>query len=116
MAFSHFRNNFISITRFPLDKLSKAYTYKIDVINVITAPKIEMLIIHNEGAYERFKRSGKKPSDYCKMDLHMRNVKAYDFVKDYFCNPKILVEAIREYRRVANIPKLRTFFSVYSQD
>ena len=50
------------------------------------------------------------------MDLHMRNVKAYDFVKDYFCNPKILVEAIREYRRVANIPKLRTFFSVYSQD
>ena len=105
MAFSHFRNNYISITRFTLDKLSKAYTYKIDVINVITAPKIEMLIIHNEGAYERFKRSGKKPSDYCKMDLHMRNVKAYEFVKDYFCNPKILVEAIREYRRVANIPK-----------
>ena len=39
------------------------------------------------------------------MDLHMRNVKAYDFVKDYFSNPKILVDAIREYRRVANIPK-----------
>ena len=39
------------------------------------------------------------------MDLHMRNVKAYDFVKDYFANPKILVDAIREYRRVANIPK-----------
>ena len=35
----------------------------------------------------------------------MRNVKVYDFVKDYFCNPKILVEAIREYRRVANVPK-----------
>lgn len=40
-------------------KLSKAYAYKIDVVNVITAPEIEMLIIHNEGAYERFKRSGK---------------------------------------------------------
>ena len=86
-------------------KLSKAYAYKIDVINVITAPEIEMLIIHNEGAYERFKRSGKKPSDFCKMDLRMGNVKAYDFVKDYFANPKILVDAIREYRRVANIPK-----------
>lgn len=40
-------------------KLSKAYAYKIDVVNVITAPEIEMLIIHNEGAYERFKRSGR---------------------------------------------------------
>ena len=86
-------------------KLSKAYAYTINVVNVITAPEIEMLIIHNEGAYERFKRSGKKPSDFCKIDLRMGNVKAYDFVKDYFANPKILVDAIREYRRVANIPK-----------
>ena len=28
--------------------------------------------------------------------------KDIDFVKDYFANPKILVDAIREYRRVAN--------------
>lgn len=85
--------------------LSKAYAYKIDVVNVITAPEIEMLIIHNEGAYERFKHSGRKPSDYCKINLHMRNVKTYDFVKEYFGNPKTLVDAIQEYRRVANIPK-----------
>lgn len=31
-------------------RLSKAYAHKIDVINVITAPEIEMLIILNEGA------------------------------------------------------------------
>ena len=30
-------------------RLSKAYEHKIDVINVITAPEIEMLIIHSEG-------------------------------------------------------------------
>lgn len=30
-------------------RLSKAYANKIDVINVVTAPEIEMLIIHNEG-------------------------------------------------------------------
>lgn len=30
-------------------RLSKAYEYKVDVINVITAPEIEMLIIHSEG-------------------------------------------------------------------
>lgn len=73
--------------------------------NVITAPEIEMLIIHSEGAYERFKRSGKKPSEFCKVDLRMHNVKSYDFVKDYFSNPQTLVNAIKEYRRTANIPK-----------
>ena len=75
-------------------RLSKAYEKKVDVINVITAPEIEMLIIHSEGAYERFKRSGKKPSEF-----------SYDFVKDYFSNPLTLVNAIKEYRRTANIPK-----------
>ena len=86
-------------------RLSKAYEKKVDVINVITAPEIEMLIIHNEGAYERFKRSGKKPSEFCKADLRMHNVKSYNFVKDYFSNPQTLVNAIKEYRRTANIPK-----------
>lgn len=86
-------------------RLSKAYEKKVDVINVITAPEIEMLIIHNEGAYERFKRSGKKPSEFCKADLRMHNVKSYDFVKDYFSNPQTLVNAIKEYHRTANIPK-----------
>ena len=86
-------------------RLSKAYEKKVDVINVITAPEIEMLIIHSEGAYERFKRSGKKPSEFCKSDLRMHNVKSYDFVKDYFSNPLTLVNAIKEYRRTANIPK-----------
>ena len=84
-------------------RLSKAYEKKVDVINVITAPEIEMLIIHSEGAYERFKRSGKKPSEFCKTDLRMHNVKSYDFVKDYFSNPQTLVNAIKEYRRTANI-------------
>lgn len=84
-------------------KLSKAYANKVDVINIITAPEIEMLIIHSEGKYEKYKRSGKKPSDFCKEDLKMRNVKTYDFVKDYFSDPDKLVDAIREYRRVANV-------------
>ena len=86
-------------------RLSKAYEHKIDVINVITAPKTEMLIIHNEGAYGRFKCSGRKPSEFCKTDLHMHDVKSYDFLKDYFSNPQTLVNAIIEYRRIANIPK-----------
>ena len=79
-------------------RLSKAYEHKVDVINVITAPEIEMLIIHSEGAYDKFKRSGKT-------DLRMHDVKSYDFVKDYFSNPQTLISAIKEYRRTANIPK-----------
>ena len=85
-------------------RLSKAYEQKVDVINVITAPEIEMLIIHAEGAYESFKRSGKKPSGFCKSDLKMPHVKSYDFVRDYFKDPQKLVSAIREYRRTAKIP------------
>lgn len=86
-------------------RLSKAYEHKVDVINVITAPEIEMLIIHREGAYDKFKRSGKKPSEFCKTNLGMHDVKSYDFVKDYFSNPQTLISAIKEYRRTANIPK-----------
>ena len=56
-------------------KLSKAYEHKVDVINVITAPEIEMLIIFNEGKYKEYKKSGKKPSTFCKEDLKMKNVK-----------------------------------------
>ena len=47
-------------------RLSKAYEQKIDVVNVITAPEIEMLIIHAEGAYDQFKRSGKKQANFVK--------------------------------------------------
>ena len=86
-------------------RLSKAYTHKVDVINVITAPEIEMLIIHNEGMYEKFKRSGKKPSEFCKVDLKMHEVKSYDFVKRYFSRVDDLVDAIRMYKRIAHIPQ-----------
>ena len=62
-------------------------------------------IIHSEGKYDAFKRSGKKPSDFCKTDLRMHDVKSYDFVKDYFSNQQVLINAIKEYRRTANVPK-----------
>ena len=50
-------------------RLNKAYEQKIDVVNVITAPEIEMLIIHAEGAFDQFKRSGIKPSEFCKKNV-----------------------------------------------
>lgn len=64
-----------------------------------------MLVIFNEGKYSEYKKSGKKPSDFCKTNLKLSNVKNYDFVKQYFANADTLIAAIREYRRVSNIPK-----------
>ena len=86
-------------------KLSKAYAHKVDVVNVVTAPEIEMLIILTLDKYNEYKKSGKKPSDYCKINLKMKDVKSYDFVYDFFSNPDDLVKAINEYRRISNIPK-----------
>ena len=84
-------------------KLSKAYEHKIEVINVITAPEIEMLVILGEGKYDEYKKSGKKPSDFCKTDLKYPNVKSTDFIKVYFSDVNFLISAITEYRRVSNI-------------
>lgn len=86
-------------------KLSKAYESKVDIINVITAPEIEMLIIFNEDKYSEFKKSGKKPSVFCKENLKMSSVKSYDFVKKYFANPEILVRAIKKYNENSKIRK-----------
>lgn len=84
-------------------KLSKLYDTKVEVINVITAPEIEMLIIHNEDMYDDFKSTRKKPSDYCKQNLKYPDVKSYKFIKDYFSNIQTLIYAIKKYRQKANI-------------
>lgn len=86
-------------------KLSKAYQGKINVINIITAPEIEMLIIYTEGKYEQYKRSGKKPSIFCKEDLGYSNVKNGAFVKDYFQNINTLIAAIKEHKRIAAVQR-----------
>lgn len=86
-------------------KISKAYEHKIDIINIITAPEIEMLVIFTEKKYEKFKASQKKPSDFCTQDLGFRGVKSKTFVESYFRDANVLVSAIEEYKRVSHIPR-----------
>lgn len=86
-------------------KISKAYEHKVSIINVITAPEIEMLIIFNENKYKEYKKSGKKPSSFCKENLKMTDVKSYAFVKDYFKNPVVLLTAIKKYHEMSKIQK-----------
>ena len=78
-------------------RMSKAYEHKVDVINVVTAPEIEMLIILNENRYVDFKKSGMKPSEYCMNALKLHCVKSYDFVKQYFSDPSVLIAAMKRY-------------------
>lgn len=85
-------------------QLSAPYAPKIDVVNVITAPEIEMLVIINEGKYSEYKRSGEKPSTFCKTALKHGDVKSADFLKKYFSDVETLVAAIREYKRISRIP------------
>lgn len=86
-------------------KLSRPYCDEVDVINVITAPEIEMLIILNEGRYEQFKKSGMKPSEYCKQIFKNENLKSRKWVKEYFRNIDDLLRSIRMYNRVAYVRK-----------
>lgn len=81
--------------------LSKAYRCQVDVINVITAPEIEMLVIVSKDKYKDFCKSGiKKPSDYCKSILKIKNIKSPVFLEKYFEDPNFLVKSIKEYHRI----------------
>ncbi|MCI8973772.1 MAG: hypothetical protein HFH79_09310 [Lachnospiraceae bacterium] len=86
-------------------KLSKTYQSKIDVINVVTAPEIEILIIYHEGKYKEFKNSGEKPSTYCKSVLKYKDVKSYAFIQMYFADITVLKNALHEYRRVSKVQR-----------
>ena len=81
--------------------LSRAYLCQVEVINVITAPEIEMLIIASKKKYDEYCRSGfKKPSDYCKNVLGIKNVKSPEFVSEYFADSSFLIDSIKEYNRI----------------
>ena len=91
-----------SAKRFEERYLRKGFDEQISVIRILDSRREEFRL---SKAYAQFKRSGKKPSEFCKINLRMHDVKSYDFVKQYFSNPQLLVKAIKEYRRTANIPK-----------
>lgn len=68
-----------------------------EVVNIITAPEIEILVIHAEDCYDHYSRSHMKPSEYVKQHLNFSNVKSYAFAKGYFKNVTDLKNAIRTY-------------------
>ena len=89
--------------------LSKPYRCQVEVIDVITAPEIEMLIIVSKKKYDDYCKSNfKKPSEYCKNVLGIKNVKKQEYIRSYFSDPLFLVESIKEYHRIHKMKKTDT--------
>ena len=90
--------------------ISKPYQAKISKISSYhTRPEIEMLIIIAENKYDEYKRKyvrKMKPSEYCMQFLGYRKVKKYHFIKDYFKDVKMLINALREYNRTKHDSRL----------
>lgn len=87
-------------------RLSPAYRDKVDVINVVTSPEIEMLLILAEGKYSEYvkKSSSMSPSIFCKQVLKMKkDLKSTEFIKMYFADIDRLISTIQEYRRIKKL-------------
>lgn len=90
-------------------KLKKIYNERIKnknirVFDIRTMPEIEILMIINEGWYDKFttKSQGLSASNYCKTHLKQRNIKSKEFVGNYFYNIDILLNSIEVYKRKHN--------------
>lgn len=85
-------------------RLNRLYAERFPVWSFVTHPEIEVLAIVKEGQWRRWEKSRKRPSDFCKQDLGMANIKQKCFLDDYWTAQSI-VEAANEYRRLSKIPK-----------
>lgn len=102
--------------KFKIDnKTKKDFSGKYRVVDVITSPEIEMLIIIAEGKYNEFikMKSKMKPSDYCKSKLRLKNVKDYKNVKEYFEDVNKLIDAINKYHSLMKNNKEKNTKTLY---
>ena len=58
-----------------------------------------MLVIISEGRFTDYLKvkSKVKPSEYCKQSLKLRQIKEYDYIRDYFSDVNHLISVIKEY-------------------
>ena len=85
--------------------LRKGFIDRISIVRILDSRRENFKLSKAENKYKEFKKSGKKPSSFCKEDLKMTEVKSYDFVKCYFSNPTVLVAAIKKYHEMSKVQK-----------
>ena len=81
--------------KFEQKYLRKGFKDKISVIRIL------------DSRHENFKLSKAYADkvDVINEDLKMAEVKSYDFVKNYFRDPMVLVTAIRKYHEMSRVPR-----------
>lgn len=67
---------------------------------VVTAPEIEMLMVHSCNLYDKYKKQKEKPSVFMAQQLKVKTskLKSRGFVEDFY-RTYDLIEAIREHKR-----------------
>ena len=88
--------------KFPKVFEKRVKSGEIKVINILTIPEIEILIIINEGSYERYQkhRGRLKASEFCKQELGFPKVKKYEFVQKYFDDLDKLLAALEDHHNM----------------
>lgn len=83
-------------------RLGNLYASRFPVWSFVTHPEMEILVILHEKQWDRWRKSKKKPSDFCKQDLGMKGIKSVSFLNNYWDADSIAKVAL-EYRRVSKI-------------
>ncbi|NLY63155.1 MAG: hypothetical protein GX074_04780 [Erysipelothrix sp.] len=81
---------------------------KVEVINCVTSPEIEILYIIALDHYDKFKNRKKKninAKEYTKTVLKISKPNNTKSIKKFFSDPDDLVNAILEYSRVTKVKK-----------
>lgn len=78
-----------------------------EVLSFYTRPEIEMLVIHREGAYDRWSKAHRRnkslrPSEFCKGELGLPRVKEAEFLEEYWADGSVLADCIRKHASKAH--------------
>ena len=97
------------------NKIKKDFKGKYEVVDIVTSPEIEMLVIISEGRFTDYLKvkSKIKPSEYCKQSLNLRRVKEYHFIREYFSDVNYLISVIAEYHSLMKVNKDKFPLTLY---
>ena len=97
------------------NKIKKDFQGKYEVVDIVTSPEIEMLVIISEERFTDYSKvkSKVKPSEYCKQSLNLRKVKEYNFIRDYFSDVNHLISVIKQYHSLMKVNKDNFSLTLY---
>lgn len=83
-------------------RLGTLYADRFPVRSFYTHPEVEILAIIREDEWRSWSKGHKKPSQFCKEELRMTDIKRRDFLESYW-SAESIAAAAREYKRLAKL-------------